>query len=74
MRKQIVSAAVFDDEAVSLGVIEPFDLALRHDELPCSVIVGNLSFCWSCYSTVPALIVVARMAPARNTQRRTVTN
>jgi hypothetical protein len=44
MREKIVSATFFDYKAVSLGVVEPLDLALRHDELPCSVIVGHLLF------------------------------
>lgn len=34
VREQIVAAAIFNDEAVSLGVVEPLDLAPRHDELP----------------------------------------
>ena len=34
VREQIVAAAVFYNEAVSLGVVEPLNLAPRHDELP----------------------------------------
>jgi hypothetical protein len=38
--EKVVTAAVFNDKAVSLGIIEPFDLASRHDELPCSFAVS----------------------------------
>jgi hypothetical protein len=44
VREQIIRAAVLDNKAVAFGVIEPFDLALRHDELPCSFLVGRLLF------------------------------
>ena len=39
MGKQVIAAAIFNDEAVSLGIIEPFDFASWHDELPCSFAV-----------------------------------
>jgi hypothetical protein len=39
MRKQIITAAIFDDESVPFGIVEPLDLASWHDELPCSFAV-----------------------------------
>ena len=40
MSKQIVTAAFLDNEAITLGIVEPLYLASWHDELPCSFTVS----------------------------------
>jgi hypothetical protein len=55
VRKQVVTAAILDDESVPFGIVEPLDLASWHDELPCSfavsIIVDSL-FAYRCRRTV----------------------
>jgi len=34
--KQVITAAILDNKAVSFGIIEPLDLSFRHFELRCS--------------------------------------